>query len=273
MLARQRSGTNALRELLGRHPDIFCMPEVFHAEPSPYAHLEVETNFFRFLDGHRDGTIWRSTSFDVQERIFLDFLDHLRSLADKRYVLIDVKFNSTHHLDGPWRAVSAPPTLFRFMADHRTRTLTITRRNYLRWYVSWQKADATQAWTTLGDSRDDVGVEISVRDLLWNLAACRREDEMVEDALGSDHLARTWDYTELFPDRGGSVSPEVLGSIAEWLEVESAFPQTEPEYRKQSVRGLRETIANYDEVAAALTGTEFEYCLEDEPMYRDRSAA
>ena len=37
LLARQRSGTNALRDVLDSHQEVFCLPEVFQAEPSPNA--------------------------------------------------------------------------------------------------------------------------------------------------------------------------------------------------------------------------------------------
>ena len=52
MLSRQSSQTNLLREVFDVHADIFCLPEVFHPEPSPEANLEVDTNYFNFLERH-----------------------------------------------------------------------------------------------------------------------------------------------------------------------------------------------------------------------------
>ena len=266
MLARQRSGTHALREILDRHADICCMPEVFHAEP--VSDLELEANFFRFLDGHPDGTIWRSTSLEAQERIFLDFLDHLRAMTAKRYVLIDVKLSSTHHLDGPWRALAERPNFFKLFDKHRLRTLTVTRRNYLRWYLSWQKAERTDTWHAYDAPAPDAPIELDVENLLWNLGLCKREDHLLELGLPGGDLQHCCEYTDLFPELGGPASDDVLAAIAAWLDVEPAFPELESGFSKLGVLALPEAIANYDEVAAALTGTEFEYCLEDEPMYR-----
>src|ERR671916_608662 len=78
MLARQRSGTNALRDVLQSHPDIFCTPEVFHERPSPDAHLEVETNFWNFLEAHPKGTVRRSQSLESQHELFVAYMRFLR---------------------------------------------------------------------------------------------------------------------------------------------------------------------------------------------------
>ena len=271
MLARQRSGTNALRDVLRGHREIFCLPEVFHNAPTDP--LAVEANFFRFLDRHPDGTTWRATSWDAQERIFLDFLDHLRSFSEKRYILIDVKFSSTHHFDGPWRALSERPTFFRLIEKHRLRTLTLTRRNYLRAYISWEKAARSKTFHRWDRPGDDEQIAVDISDLLSLLPSFKLEDALVAAALPTTELHRCWEYGEIFPQLGGAVPHRVLGAITEWLEIEPEFPRTESNFRKQAVLTLRETIANYDEVAAALEATEFAYCLEDELMYRTRTPA
>src|SRR5439155_21523038 len=42
----------------------------------------------------------------------------------------------------------------------------------------------------------------------------------------------------------------------------------ECEFHKQSSLALPDAIENFGEIASVLRGTQFEYCLEDEPMYR-----
>ena len=59
--------------------------------------------------------------------------------------------------------------------------------------------------------------------------------------------------------------------MSAWLGVENAFPRTTPSHRKLIVRPLRAALANYDEVTGVLRGTGFEYCLEDERMYREEA--
>src|SRR3954447_23774238 len=218
MLARQRSGTNPLRDVLSSHPDIFCTPEVFHERPSPDAHLEVDTNFWNFLEKHPKGTVRRSQSLQSQEEIFIDYMRFLRGFTDKKYLVVDVKYNSTHHLDGPWRGVTEQPSMFLFMKRTNVRTLNLTRRNYLRYYLSWFKAQATRVWTELADAgagHRDQRVRLEPERVLWALELCRSEDEVVERSLGGRRLYKSFDYEQLFPTLGAPVSEDVLGWIAD----------------------------------------------------------
>jgi hypothetical protein len=272
MLARQRSGTNPLRDVLASHPQIFCTPEVFHELPSPDAELEVETNFFNFLEEHPRGRDKRPLSFEAQEEIFLDFLSYLRCFSDRDYIFVDVKYNSTHHLDEPWREITAQPTLFRFIKKHELRVLNLTRQNYLRFYLSLAKANATGQWTQAGDRKAgdrEPKLTLDIADLLFSLALCKSENDRIAQSFEDfAPLYLTFDYVDLAPEIGAPLSSDVLGMIEKWLGVSNDFTQTASHYRKQSVLPLRDAIQNYGAVERALRGTEFEYCLEDEPMYR-----
>jgi LPS sulfotransferase NodH len=269
MLARQRSGTNPLRDVLDSHADIFCTPEVFHDRPSPDAHLEVEMNFFSFVEQHPQGRLGRAHGWSQQHAIFRDFLDFLRSFTEKRFVVVDVKYNATHHLNAVWKFISAEPTMFPFIRNDRLYVLNLTRRNYLRYYLSQFKANRSQTWTALSRARHkDDKIELDVEDMLRSLELCRAENRIVDESFAAYKRYLNVDYAELFPTMGAPVSDEALARITEWLRLDNTF-HSEPTYRKQAVLGLSETIENFDEVERALAGTPFEYCLEDEPMYRD----
>jgi hypothetical protein len=102
MLARQRSGTNALRSVLNSHPDVFCLTEVFSFMDRNSKHrLTRKTNFFNFLVNYAGGDVSRILP-DQHEKIFLAYLAFLRSFSKKRFILIDVKFNTTHFLTPPY---------------------------------------------------------------------------------------------------------------------------------------------------------------------------
>jgi hypothetical protein len=271
MLARQRSGTNPLRNVLDSHPEIFCTPEVFHDRPSADAELEVETNFFRFVEQHPQGRLSRAHDWDQQKAIFSDFLDFLRSFTEKRFVMVDVKYNATHHLNAAWKFISAEPTMFPFIRSERLYVFNLTRRNYLRYYLSQSKADRSQTWTALAKaSQKDDKIQLDVAAMLRSLELCRAENEIIDRSFSDHQRYLNIDYADLFPVMGAPVSGDALGRIAGWLGLEDAF-ENDPAYRKQAVLGLRDTIENFDEVERALTGTAFEYCLEDEPMYRQPS--
>jgi hypothetical protein len=271
MLARQRSGTNPLRDVLDSHPDLFCTPEVFHDRPSPDADLEVETNFFRFVEQHPKSRIGRAYSWAEQQEIFRDFLVFLREFTEKRFVVVDVKYNSTHHLNASWKFISAEPTIFPIIRSDFVRVLNLTRRNFLRYHLSQCKAERTQAWTAHANRghRDDK-IEVDIGAMSRSLELCRAENEVVDKSFEDYGRYLNIDYAELFPVMGEPVSDDALGRIAEWLGLDPTFENV-PTYRKQAVLGLRETIENYEEVEEALRGTAFDYCLEDEPMYRELS--
>ncbi|HEY6550188.1 MAG TPA: hypothetical protein VIY71_03195 [Solirubrobacterales bacterium] len=271
MLARQRSGTNPLRDVLDSHPDVFCTPEVFHDRPSPEADLEVETNFFRFVEKHPAGGLRIAHDWAEQEKIFQDFLVFLRNFTEKRFVVIDVKYNSTHHLNASWKFISAEPTLFPFIRSSHLRVLNLTRRNFLRYHLSQCKAELTQTWAARADGgHKDGRIKVDIAAMVRSLELCRAENEVVDKSFENYGRYLNIDYAELFPVIGEPVSDDALGRIAEWLGVEAAFENV-PTYRKQAVLGLRETIENYEEVEEALRDTAFHYCLEDEPMYREYS--
>lgn len=274
LLARQRSGTNALRDVLDSHRDVFCLPEVFQAEPSPKARFEVEANYFNFLDARKELVKQVLTSEDAQEQLFLDYLGFLGTFSEKRYVVVDIKYNSAHNVDGPWRDIGGAPTLFQLIRRNEMRVLNLTRVNYLRYYLSWIKTERTRKYHLHASGSDaaakveDEGLAIDLEDLLFRLELCRSEDRLVKRVLGGYPGYMAIEYEELFPQIGAPPSGEVLGQVAGWLGIEADFPKSQPRYRKQSVLPLSEAITNYDEVAAALRGTEFEYVLDDEAPYR-----
>jgi hypothetical protein len=76
------------------------------------------------------------------------------------------------------------------------------------------------------------------------------------------------DYEDLFREIGAPVSGEALHAISDWLGVRPDFAERRPQYKKQSTLPLADSIANYDEIASALRGTDFAYCLDDERIYR-----
>jgi hypothetical protein len=273
LLARQRSGTNPFRAVLGSHPEIFCFPEVFNNRVAARERFGAEANYFDFVARRAGGDAHKVVGRDDDEDLFLDFLEYLRCFTSKRFMLIDVKYSSTHHVSKAWRFITKEPHLFFLIRKHRLRVINLQRRNYLRYCLSELKAQATQTWTLLdrpsGDARPtDQAIAVDTEWLLRMLELCRSEDEAVTRSFENYRLSLRLDYEDLFSEIGAPMSAATLNRIADWLHIEPAFSQTKPRYRKQSVLPLEETIQNYDEVADALRGTGFEYCLNDEAIYR-----
>ena len=288
LLARQRSGTNPLRSVLGSHPEIDCTEEVFNNQPPPNHALARDTNFFRFLDRGLDQGMLEAMRRHDADELFLSFLRHVREFYPGRTVVMDIKYNSTHHLNGPWHVISEEPKLFGAIKRHQVRVLNLTRRNFLRYYLSELKAQQTGAWDVFdesvvgdkpwyieryggagrpGQSYRDPRVTVPVRDMVERLELCRRENEAVRQAFDGYAHQLTLDYVDIFRKHNSPPAHAALEAISKWLGINPEFAQTRPQYKKQSALPLRDSIANYGEVADALTSSGFEYCLQDEPIY------
>jgi hypothetical protein len=278
LLARQRSGTNALRDVLDSHPEVFCLPEVFQAQPSPKARHEVEANYFNFLDERRGEIKGVLTSEETQEELFLEYLAHLGSFSEKPQMVVDIKYNSAHNVDAPWRDLAAEPTLFAYIRRNGMRVLNLRRRNYLRYYLSWLKTEQTRKYHLHASSPDgtvkveDEGIMLDVDEMFFRLELCQAEDRLIHRMLGGYPNYMAIEYEELFPRLGAPPADAVLESVSAWMGIDPEYKKSQPRYRKQSVLPLEQAITNYGAVAEALRGTEFEYVLEDEPTYRTAPA-
>lgn len=278
LLARQRSGTNALRDVLDSHPQLFCLPEVFQAQPSPKARHEVEANYFNFLDERRGEIKSVLTSEEAQEALFLEWLEYLGTFSEKPQMVVDIKYNSAHNVDAPWRDLAAEPTLFAYIRRHGIRVLNLRRRNYLRYYLSWLKTESTRKYHLHASGPDgavkveDEGIELDLDEMFFRLELCSNEDQLIHRMLGGYANYMAIEYEELFPRIGEPPADAVLERVAEWMGIGPDFTKSQPRYRKQSVLPLEQAIVNFGEVAEALRGTEFEYVLEDEPTYRAAAA-
>lgn len=273
MLARQRSGTNALRSHLESHPDIHCHNEVFslkdiNSQDDP---IISETNYFNFLNRYASGEIARIYP-DQHEKIFIDFLEYLRCFSPKRYMIIDVKYNNTHFLTEPYKWNLAP-FLFFLIKKLGIRVMNITRKNYLRFVVSTLKAERTGVWSLKGGQKRPTDEKITIETdyLFRQIRNCDAENKMIAGYFATYPGHRSFEYDDIFAPGSGSLVPSFLEEFSKWLGVPNSYPAAS-EYRKQSTLPLHQTIENYDEVAAALRDTEFAYCLKDEKMYATRPA-
>ena len=267
LLARQRSGTNALLSVLGTHPGIFCFDEVFRRDdlirPDP---IQIRGNYFNFLEEYAAADVTRIFP-DRHEEVLTAYLAHLRRLAPKRMVVVDVKYNSTHHLSGVWRPI-AEPTLFGWLKERSIAVLHLTRRNYLRCLLSHLKAwESKQYYVFDGRAPEDVRVTVPAAWALGEMQRWQMEDDLVASAFAGYGQYKQVDYADLFPDDSGAIAAGALEDLRAWFDVPDAFVNR-ASLSKQSALPLAETIENFADVMATLQGTPFEGCLDDEPAYR-----
>ena len=111
--------------------------------------------------------------------------------------------------------------------------------------------------------------------MLLELNRCQAEDEFVHNCftdyaayVGAGYAGKyfTCEYGDVFTEAGAGLDPQFLERFSGWLGIANDFPK-DCRCKKQSSLPLSETIENYAEVSAALRGTPFEYCLDDERWY------
>jgi hypothetical protein len=268
LLARQRSGTNALLSVLGTHPDIFCFDEVFRRDdlirPDD---AQIRGNYFNFVAVYAAGDPAKVFP-DRHEHVLAEYVAHLYAIAQRRHVVVDVKYNSTHHLSGVWRPLIGEPGLFGFLKARGAAVLHLTRRNYLRCLLSHLKAwESRRYYVFEGPAPADVRVSVPAAWALDEMTRWEAEDTLVAHAFHEYPLYKQIEYADLFPDASGAMAMPALEDLRQWFGVSDAFINR-ASLSKQSSLPLNETVENMDELVKALRGTPFEYCLEDEPAYR-----
>jgi predicted O-methyltransferase YrrM/septal ring factor EnvC (AmiA/AmiB activator) len=274
LLARQRSGTNALRSVLNTHDDLFCLTEIFSVIDKDSEDPAVrEINFFNFAA--KNGSEVRQPDGSPDHRqLFLDYLEYIRCFSPKKYTVLDMKYNTTHLLSEPWASNFTSPLLFDLIIEHGIKVLNVTRKNYLRYVLSNEKALRSGRWHTWPNAAeyDDLPVDLDVDALLSELETCRTEDAAIQHRFRDYSSYFAWEYADLFAHGGSAVAPEFLAAFSSFVDVPDAF-SAKPEFTKQSSLPLVGSIENFDEIERALRDTPYAACLDDEPDYRDAAAA
>jgi hypothetical protein len=271
LLARQRSGTWGILSALEQHPDIVKMNETFNPNRRDSEREDVrEQNFYTFMERYADGDVRRLLP-DRHEDLFTSYLDFLRESAKSKYLLIDIKYSTSHLLTAPWSMNATVPYLYELIMRHDMKVMNITRRNYLRFFVSHKKGSKSKQFHIRkkeSDSYSDHTVRIPVGPMLRELERCDQENQMIAQAFAGYPSYRAYEYADIFPaDAPDGIARGFISDVTDWLAISDDFPAV-PAFARQSSLPLEETIENYKQVAAALRGTRFEYCLEDEPAYR-----
>ncbi|HZF08115.1 MAG TPA: hypothetical protein VFE33_04920, partial [Thermoanaerobaculia bacterium] len=131
------------------------------------------------------------------------------------------------------------------------------RRNRVKTYVSEMVAQLTGEWESYPGLRP-AGERLQVPVLAAGL--CRYVehnqayyDEIARRLAANGQTALAVDYEDLF-----GAGPESVEGVLRFLEVAVAEATLQGATRKQNPTDLRQLIANFDQLAAALQGTELE---------------
>ena len=270
LLSRQRSGTNALRSVLESHPKVHCFFEIMSYAESDLQRKESFISFAKNQCGDR------YDDPDNHLSIFKEFVHELHGMHDKEITVIDLKYNSTHHVSARWAELHERP-LFIWFQEARIPVIRLQRNNYLKVLLSDQIAGLRQQWhdRESGGRPENLNAVVpneqgDMEYLLHRLRSLQLEDGIIDAFFSNyDYLCQVT-YAEMFPELGCELHQDVLQRVSDFLEIACDFNPT-PWSSKSVPRPLWEVITNWKQVSATLRGTEFEHFLADEPMFHNRN--
>lgn len=152
--AAPRSGTTFLADAVCKAYAATNANEIFndaYVEPGfDFRNAEDpqdRANFFMF----RADAILRRPELlypDINARraLFDLYLDHLRETFTTDRCLIDIKYNSWHHLDDYWRFQHEPPGLIKLVREKNIPIVHLVRENLFALYCSLQLARLSNIW-------------------------------------------------------------------------------------------------------------------------------
>lgn len=237
VLAAPRTGSNWLCSMLDSHPAILCHHEIFNPERIIYAVSlrvgELDLGSVAARDRCPGAVI---------ERLWQASFGH-------RWV--GFKLNRGQH-----------PEAFRQVLDDRSvRKIVIKRRNRIKLFVSEQLALRTGEWESYPWSQrqaEKPKLRVSVED-----------DLRPHMAKNEDYYRRLEAALEARGERWLEVTYEDLPKAEERARLLAFLDLEEPQgglsgmTRKQGKRDLRAMIANFDELATELAGSDLEAELHD----------
>lgn len=255
IVARQRSGTHALGTVFDRHPDLAYAEEVFNP-----AKTDKPPAYFWFLNECLKADPALLLPGNAEPR-FARYVDLIEAHGTKRYTVLDIKYTSLHHFNGPWHRMTLKPPFFEFLARRQIPVIHITRRNLMRTLASTVIAESTKVYhtdtpTALDFSKYRADPVLVVK-ALNELAL---EDLLVEQYLAGYPKLLTIDYREIFED--GVLSDMAAERMAGFLGI-APFVARKPDFVKQAPARLEDVFENYEDVAKAVRQTRFAWMLTE----------
>lgn len=265
LIARPRSGTTVLRDLVAQSNLVAVMPEVFHSQ-----YVDTEGFFFNhYRKLVRDNPDLAMPSDENRRAVFDDYVNTLinkfSSISkNKKSLMLTLNYNSLHCLNTFWQNIYDVPNLINLIRKGGSRVIHLVRRNVFETLVSEARAKQTGVWHLTGDdSRNALDLEkkkkvrLDVNNLVRELTFREMEIELIGQYLKKHMPNRTLEviYEDLFPEGAEEASAQELARIGSFLEISEPL-QPITKFRKTR-SAYEDTVSNYVDVANALRGTPF----------------
>lgn len=209
IVARQRSGTTALAETLALGSSVESFGEVLHhrqkdatVEAGRALRIRPEAGYFNFkADMLRLEPELTFPSADNQTRLFNDYLDRLGSMTDKRWILLDIKYNSWYHFEHFYTMPGNAPFLLHLLKQRNAAFIHLTRAGSFARYCSEQVALAGGQWhAARGSTSESVSVTIDPVSALADMVESQRQVEIFSRFLNPVRRRVDLRYEETYTD-------------------------------------------------------------------------
>lgn len=239
VLSTQRTGSHLLRGVIGSHPAFVHAGEVLIPEtPKP---------------GSFDAFMADSTRPTDPPLLWAQYLIHLRmQKPNAAYVGLLVKYEHVKRIAGRDLTTDA--------AFYDVRIIHLVRQNILRMIASHHLAVARGVHVSSRQVHHGINsVELPAGDIVKRLRKKARLVETFRGRLRSRPHSCEIAYEDIMA--GDSVNDELVLRLCDFFGVDDGFAR-QPRTVRLGPSQLRNMISNYDAVAKAVEGTEFEEMLE-----------
>jgi len=262
LIARPRSGTTALRDMLLQAPSAAILPEIFHND-----YLDNENFFFNYYLKQISKDIKLALpSAENREKLLLDYLEFLvrrysKGKHKKKVLSLTVNYNSLHCLNTYWQNTYDVPYLIQLIENLDFKVIHLVRENILAALISEERARQSGLWHLRKDGPNDTRpqkIRINTATLENELNERQREIRMLDEFLVRRMPDRRLmvTYESLFPANANLPSAEVLESIRLFTGIDEVLaPATR--FLRTAAKSFSESVENFDDVAETLASTEY----------------
>lgn len=240
IVSTQRTGSTLLMRLLDSHPKVLCPGEIFFpGAGNAYAlRHRVESSFeqrFRHLIARKKFTDDYLIEFYGQDGF--DAIGFKYMYSQSRYI------------------PRLYPSVLQYILDQRIPVIHSIRENYLRVVLSRIVSKSTGVYHANKASGPPPPVELPVKRLVSELDNLRMQDVSWSEKLSKNPYLKVT-YESLQSD-----ASDRLCHVQSFIGVDYEENLSTP-FVQLSNASLSERISNYSAVEKALTGSDFEYCLQ-----------
>jgi hypothetical protein len=245
LIARPRSGTTVFNKMLGTHPKLVCLGEIFNeSNDRSYFH------FLNQLKSRDPKAVFPSNS----AKNFLEYLDFCRSHAlekkqNCKIMILDVKYDQAHLLCEPWWRIGQLPRLLFLIREKKWKVIDLHRRDLVRLCISNQVAIQSKIYHSSAlkeGQKQTAKVTINPKQLLRDVEATRTVYKSVMEHFSGRPEYKNITYEKMFDD-GGRFSRSMLDDVSAFFGMGNLFDHT-PKLQKLLSDDIFAYVENASEV-------------------------